>query len=193
MNLGIYGGTFNPPHLGHLIVAESVRDQLRLDKILFTPSFSTPNKYDPLLAPAPDRLAMTQLAIEGNPDFEISDLEIRRTGLSYTIDTIMGLENLFPESKLSLLIGSDNFLDFQSWKSPREILARVQLVVMNRPGIAAPPARNEYSRLVTFVNVPQIGISGTDIRRRIKLQRSIRYLVPRSVEEYILRHKLFQD
>ncbi len=193
MNLGIYGGTFNPPHIGHLIVVESVRDQLHLDKVLFIPSCQPPNKFGVSLASADDRLQMICLAIEHTSEFEVSDLELRRPGISYTIDTIRALEGLYPGAKLSLIIGSDNFLEFPSWKSPGEILDRVQLVVMNRPGFVPPPSKNEFARISTFVKVPQVHISSSEIRRKVKMNHSIRYLVPRSVEEYIFRKGLYRN
>ncbi len=193
MNIGIYGGSFNPPHLGHLIIAESVREQVRFDKILFVPSATTPNKIDAALAPAADRMRMTQLAIQGNSDFEACDIEVRRSGVSYTIDTVNALAALNPQATLGLVIGTDNLMEFQTWKSPQEILARVQLVVVNRPGFPQHDVRSEFARLSTFVNVPQIGISSTDVRRRVKLRRSIRYLVSGEVEEYIRHKNLYRD
>lgn len=192
MRIGIYGGTFNPIHVGHLIVIESVREQMQFDRLLFVPSASTPNKNDPALAPAADRLQMARLALEGNPDCEVSDIEIARGGLSYTIDTLRALGERHPGAELFLIIGADNLLEFPSWKAPQEILERAQLVVMNRPGYAAPVDRSEVSRLARHVHVPQIGVSGTDIRRRVKMGRSIRYMVPRSVEEYIRLKGLYR-
>jgi len=193
MRIGIFGGTFNPPHVGHLIVIESVREQIKFDKIFVVPSAQTPNKPGAVLAPAYDRLEMTRLAVEGNAHLTVSSIEIERKGISYTVDTVMAFAEQYPRADLSLIIGADNLRDFQTWKSPREILTRVDLIVMNRPGIAPVDAKDEYARLSTLVNVPQIGISGTDIRRRVKMGRSIRYLVPPAVEEYILHHKLYRD
>ncbi len=192
MNIGIFGGSFNPPHAGHLIVIESVRDQERFDSVVFVPSASPPNKHDVALAPAADRLKMTQLAVEGNPAFDVTDIEIRRPGLSFTVDTIDALSALRSGDSLSLIIGSDNLLDFHTWKSPKEILAKARLVVMNRPGFDLRQAHPEYARLAKVVNVPQVGVSGTDIRRRIKLGRSIRYLVPKNVEEYLRYTNLYR-
>jgi nicotinate-nucleotide adenylyltransferase len=192
MNIGIFGGSFNPPHMGHLIVIESVRDQERFDSIVFVPSASPPNKHDVALAPAADRLKMTQLAVEGNPAFVASDIEIRRPGLSFTVDTIDALSALYAGHSLSLIIGSDNLLDFHTWKSPKEILAKASLVVMNRPGFDLRQAHPEYTRLAKVVNVPQVGVSGTDIRRRIKLGRSVRYLVPKNVEDFLRYRDLYR-
>jgi nicotinate-nucleotide adenylyltransferase len=193
VKIGIFGGTFNPPHIGHLIVAESVRDQLQFDRMLLIPSAQTPNKHDALLAPAEARLEMTRLAAEGNRAFGVSDIEVRRQGISYTVDTVIALAAENPRAKLSLIIGVDNLLEFSSWKLPNEILSRADLVVLSRPGFDQRDAKNEFSRLATFVNVPQIGISGTDIRRRVKLGRSIRYLVPHRVGVYIERYRLYTD
>lgn len=193
MKIGIYGGTFNPIHIGHLIVIESVREQLQFDKLLFIPSANPPNKSDPALAPAAERLHMARLAVGGNPDFEVSDIETNRGGISYTVDTINSLSECYPKALLSLIIGADNLLEFQTWKSPNEILDKAELVVMNRPGYAVHGAKAEFYRLAKHLNVPQIGVSGTDIRRRIKLGRSIRYLVPHKVEEYIRLRGLYKD
>ncbi len=193
MKLGIFGGTFNPPHIGHVIVAESVRDQLQFDSVVFVPSANPPNKHDRSIAPAADRLHMTKLAIHGNKYFDISDIETQRGGISYTIDTVNAFTERYPRASLSLIIGVDNLLEFQTWKSPDDILAKVDLVAMSRPGFSAQHDHGKYSKFVTFVNVPHIGISGTEIRRRIKMGRSIRYLVPQSVEEYILHRGLYKE
>ncbi len=192
MKIGIFGGTFNPPHVGHLIAIESVRDTERLNTVLFVPSATPPNKQEGTIAPAADRLRMTQLAIEGNPNFQLSDIEIQRTGISFTIDTVNALQSLYPEASISLVIGSDNFLEFHTWKSPKEILARVELIVMSRPGFDLRQGHSEYSRLAKAVNVPPIGVSGTDIRRRVKFNRSIRYLVPKAVEDFIHHSSLYR-
>lgn len=193
MKLGIFGGSFNPPHMGHLVVLESVRDQLQFDKILLIPSAQTPNKHDISLAPAAMRLEMTKLAVQGNPAFEISDIEIQRKGISYTVDTLSTLVGLYPKASFSLIIGADNFMEFQTWKSPKEILDKANLVVMSRPGFSHRDVKHDLVRLTQFVNVPLIGISGTDIRRRVKLGRSIHFLVPPAVEEYIRVHRLYKD
>ena len=193
MKLGIFGGSFNPPHVGHLIVAESVRDQLQFDRIIFIPSANPPNKHDRTMAPAADRLQMTRLAVEGNTHFEVSDIETQRGGISYTIDTVTSLVALHPTGHLSIIIGADNLLEFQTWKSPDEILSKVDLVAMSRPGFAPAEQPGRYSRFISFVNVPQIGISGTEIRRRIKMGRTIRYMVPPAVQELIARKGLYKD
>jgi nicotinate-nucleotide adenylyltransferase len=192
MKLGIFGGSFNPPHVGHLIVIESVRDILQFDKVLFIPSAQTPNKQDSLLAPPAVRLEMAHIAVKGSRYFEASDIELQRRGISYTIDTVNELASRYTRFEISLIIGADNLAEFETWKSPDEILAKTELIVMNRPGFDPRSVKNKYSRSAKFVNVPQIGISGTDIRRRIKLGHSIHYLVPQSVENYILQQGLYK-
>ncbi len=192
MNVAVYGGTFNPPHCGHLIVAESVRETLRLERILFVPTSTPPHKGAQALAPASHRMAMTSLATAGNEGFQASDLEVARGGLSYTIDTLRAVAARHPGSRLKLLIGADNIFDFEGWKSPSDILDIADLVVMSRPGYDLQHSRSGVLPHATLVTVPQIGISGTDIRRRVKFRQSIRYLVPPAVEEYIRRHGLYK-
>lgn len=193
MKLGIFGGTFNPPHLGHLIVAESVCEQLRCDTILFIPSANPPNKSESTVAPAGDRLQMTRCAVEGNARFDVSDIEAQRGGLSYTVDTVTALARLYPKAALSLIIGADNLLEFQTWKLPDEILTHVSLVAITRPGYVVQQDHGKFAKIATFVNVPQINISGTDVRRKVKMGRSIRYLVPKAVEEYIRVKGLYKE
>jgi nicotinate-nucleotide adenylyltransferase len=190
MKLGIFGGTFNPPHVGHLIVIECVRDQLAFDKVVLVPSCRPPNKIDTAIADGHHRLKMVSLAIEENAGLEVSDVELRRGGISYTVDTVRAIAAQFPRSSLSLIIGADNLMEFQTWKSPDEILTLTDLVVMTRPGFTL--ANDRFPKSVTRVNVPNIGISSSDIRRRIKTGRSIRYLVPHPVEKYIIHHALYR-
>ena len=192
VNVAVYGGTFNPPHYGHLIVAESVRESLRLGRILFIPTNTPPHKGAQALAPSSDRLTMTKLAVAGNNGFETSDIEVARGGLSYTVDTLKAVAARHPGSRLKLLIGADNVFDFEGWKSPADILDIADLVVMSRPGYEIQKSRTGFLSHATIVTVPQIGISGTDIRRRVKFHQSIRYLVPPAVEEYIRRHGLYK-
>jgi nicotinate-nucleotide adenylyltransferase len=135
---------------------------------------------------------MTRLAIEGNRAFELCDLELSRGGISYSIDTLTALAEMNPGAHLHLIIGADNLLEFETWKSPQRILSKADLVVVTRPGFDAKAEQGEFSRRATFVKIPNIGISGTDIRRKIKMGRSIRYLVPERVEEYIARTGIYR-
>jgi nicotinate-nucleotide adenylyltransferase len=193
MKNGIFGGTFNPPHYGHLIVAEFIREEVGLDKIIFIPCSIPPhkqnNEYLSQIASPEHRFEMVKLAITGNKFFEVSDIEINRGGVSYTIDTVNYFVSNFPEEKFYLLIGADQFAEFHTWRKPDEIVQKVNLIVFNRPGFVIP--KTEFSRFATFITIPNIEISASTIRKRIRHGKSIKYLVPPAVEEYILANKLY--
>lgn len=191
MKLGIFGGTFDPPHIGHLIVADNVREQLGLDKIIFIPSFVAPHKLNVKAADPKQRFEMVEISIKNNKDFLVYDIEIERKGRSYTIDTIKTLEILHPQAELYLIIGMDNLIDFPEWKSPHEIISRAELIVMNRPGYDK-PVKNEFVKFATFVRVPNIDLSSSEIRKRIKMGKTIRYLVHPDVEKYIINKGLYK-
>jgi len=188
--LGVFGGAFNPPHVGHLIVAESAREKLQLDKIIFVPTGNPPHKSNTELLNGKLRLQMVELAIAGNKFFDVSEVEFLRNDFSYTVDTLKIFQQMFPDAELHLLIGADNFLELNTWKSIKEIISLAKVIVMNRGGIEL--KTNEYSSIVKFVNVPNIEISSSDIRKKIQLGKSIRYLVPKKVEEFIVKNKLYQ-
>lgn len=191
MKLGIFGGTFDPPHIGHLIVADNVREQLGLDKIIFIPSFIAPHKLDVKSADPKQRFEMVEISIKNNRDFIVYDIEIERKGKSYTIDTINTLEIIHPQAQFYLIIGMDNLIEFPQWKSPHEIVSKVELVVMNRPGYDK-PQKNEFVKHATFIRVPNIDISSSEIRRRIRMGKTIRYLVHPEVEKYIVNKGLYK-
>jgi nicotinate-nucleotide adenylyltransferase len=193
MKIGVFGGTFNPPHLGHLIVAESARESLNLGKVLFIPCAIPPNKSSRSLADADCRLEMVKFATGGHPSFEVSDMEIERGGRSYTVDTLRALTALYPRAELYLLIGIDNLLELHTWKEPEEIFALSEVVAINRPGFDPTSVRKDYSRRVTFLRYPSIDISSSEIRRKAKMGKSIKYLVPSAVESYILKHGAYRD
>ena len=193
MKIGVFGGTFNPPHLGHLIVAESARETLNLDKVFFIPCGSPPHKSSRSLIDSDRRMEMVTLAISGHRSFELSDLEIQRGGKSYTVDTLRVLTSLYPRSELYLLIGIDNLLDLHTWKEPEEIFALSEVVAINRPGFDPADVRKDYLRRVTFLRSPNIDISSSEIRRKAKMGKSIRYLVPSAVEAYIAKHGAYRD
>ena len=193
LKIGVFGGTFNPIHLGHLIVADSARESLYLDKVVFVPCASPPHKSSRSLIDADRRLEMVKLAISGHPNFEVSDIEIQRGGKSYTVDTLRALTLFYPTSQLYLLIGIDNLLELHSWKEPEEIFALSEVVAINRPGFDAANVRKDYLRRVTFLRSPNIDISSSEIRRKARMGKSIRYLVPSAVEAYILKHGAYRD
>lgn len=193
--IGVFGGAFNPVHTAHLIVAENVRQQMQLDKILFIPYASPPHKDHEDLAGAETRLHMINLAISDNPSFEASDIEIKRgkNSLTYTIDTLSELRKRYEGEnfKLYLMIGMDNLIDLHTWRNPGKLFLLSEVLVLNRPGYVVQNVKNDYGRQVTYIPVPNIDISATDIRHRIREKKSIRYLVPKAVEEFIKNNKLY--
>lgn len=191
MNIGIFGGTFDPPHLGHLIVAETVQERLALEMILFMPAHSPPHKEGEPVASTMHRLNMLQLAVAANSHFRVSDVEIRRGGKSYTIDTLRSLRGLYPGDTLFLIVGSDNLRIFPAWKEPEEVLKSSRVVVIDRPGLVRNAIENEFVERVQFVQVPTIEVSATDIRGRIRDGKTIRYMVSEPVRAYIEDNKLY--
>jgi nicotinate-nucleotide adenylyltransferase len=184
MRLGIFGGSFDPIHHGHLILARAALEELGLDRLLFIPANMSPHKTDTKPATAQDRLAMVQLAIEGEPGFESADLELHRPPPSYTVDTLRELRAAHPEAELTLLIGADNVAQFDTWREPHEIRQLARIAVLDRAGGTAPADWPVIRRLVD--------ISSTDLRARTAAGRSIRYLTPGSVCDYITAHGLYR-
>jgi len=191
MTVGVFGGTFDPPHIGHLLVAGHARESLGLDTLVLIPSSTSPHKRDRRLTPPEDRLAMVRLAVAGVPGMEVSDIEVRRGGVSYTIDTLRMVQAGYPDAELTLLIGMDNVADFGTWRDPEGILALAQVVVLTRPGYSAPPQADSYLRRMRLCGVPEIEIASRDIRRRVLEGRSIHWMVTDEVEHYILQHGLY--
>ena len=190
LNLGILGGTFDPPHLGHLVLAQAAYETLILDKIVLIPAKIQPHKTNKIMASAQSRYEMCKLAINDDPRFEISDMEIRRSGLSYTVDTLQELKSLRPDSKLTLVIGADNISDIADWKDPERIFSLCEVAAAARPNCR--PEGAYVSRIKIF-DMPMVEISSTQIRQRVMAGLSIKYLVPQSVEKYILHHGLYRE
>lgn len=187
MRLGVLGGTFDPIHIGHLILGEAGREGLGLDRVLFVPTGVQWRKPAREIAPAGHRVAMTRLAIEGNPAFEVSTLEVDRPGPSYTADTLEALMTEYPGSDLNLILGHDAYRDLPNWVRPQRIseLATVVVAARNGEGLEVePPA--------VRLEMPEIGISATDIRERVAAGRTIRYLVTAAVEAYIREQGLYR-
>jgi len=198
--IGILGGTFNPIHLGHLILAQSAVEACDLAKVWFIPTGTPAHKHTAALAPAAHRLAMVQAAVEGDLRFEASDLEIRRGGVSYAIDTVKALQQEHPAAELYFIIGSDTLRELHQWKDAGELLTLCRFVAFARPGFEPAQWRPEDLRLappqaqalLAAVHPGrQIDISSSDIRHRIAEGLSIRYLVPEAVEMYIAEHGLY--
>ena len=191
MRICIFGGTFDPPHIGHLLVAQTVCEEEKFDKILFMPANEPPHKKN--ISRVEDRLAMLRFAIEGNPNFEISDMEIKRGGISYTIDTLKDIKSSFikEEDELSYLIGSDSLLELSQWKEPEEILNNCNVVVAIRPGFRPSDIPAWILQRIQFANIPRFQISSSNIRIRWRENKTIRYMVTLSVWEYINQNKLY--
>ena len=192
LRIGLFGGTFNPPHVGHLIVAEHVCAELRLDKVFFVPSYISPHKQRGEEELAPHRLRMLRLAIKDNPRFSCSEIELERKGTSYTFQTVEAFHKKYPTDKLFVIIGADNFADFHTWKKPERILDLASLIVMNRPHHALDVAPSFVERAARIVYVPDIEISSSEIRKKIRYGDSIAYLVTSPVAQYIRRHRLYR-
>lgn len=197
MRLGIMGGTFDPIHIGHLILGEQAWEALGLDKVLFITAGQPPHKPEAVEAEAVHRYNMVRLAVQDNEHFECSRIELDRPGPSYTIDTIRQILGLYGENtRVYLLVGADEAREFMTWRDPYGIKELSTIVVANRPGYpisevlaALPP---DFASAVKPLEIPGVDISSTDIRARIKLGCSIRYLVPGAVESYIRDNELYR-
>ncbi len=193
--IGIFGGTFDPVHNGHLIMAENVRDQMHLDTVLFIPSKIPPLKNDRIITAQEHRLNMLKMAVEDNPAFEVSEIELKSSSEepSYTVDTLMALRKVYaPEQvKFYLILGMDQLINLHKWKEPGKLFLLSEVVIINRPGYLIQQVENDYGRQSIYVPVPNIEISATDIRFRIQEKRTIKYLIPAKVEDYIYKNKLY--
>lgn len=195
--LGVMGGTFNPIHLGHLMIAEEARQAFHLKKVLFVPSYITPNK-DVCGATAEQRLAMTRLATADNPYFTVSDMEMRRRGNSYTVDTLRLLKEIYgPSHSLYFISGTDTIHDLHNWNNPEEILSLCQFIGATRPDGSEQidsiiSSFGELGKNILKLPVPTMEISSTELRRRIRPGLSVRYMMPSAVVEYIRKNGVYQ-
>ncbi len=190
LRLGIFGGTFDPIHWGHLLVAEMARQILQLHRVLFVPARIPPHK-GALPTAAEHRMRMVALACAENPHFEVSDVEIRREGPSYTVDTLRTVREESPGAEIFLMMGADSARDLGSWKDHETLLAESNVVVLGRPGIGEDAFPPEIGRRVTVLRTPLVEVSSTDIRRRAARGESIRYMVTNEVEKYIRDEMLY--
>jgi len=190
--LGILGGTFDPVHTGHLILAETAREAADLDSVLFVPSGHSWRKPGREITSGKQRLSMLRLAIRGNERFGVSDIEIRRAGPSYTHVTLAALREAEPAAELFFILGRDALLDLPNWREPARITELATLLVAGRAGVTDRPAAATAGARIQEVPMPLIEISATDIRDRVRRGRSIRYLAPEAVVDYIAQHRLYQ-
>lgn len=186
--IGILGGTFNPIHIGHLSIAQTVQEKFGLEKVLFVPAFRPPHRNIVKLASPEERFQIVRLGINSNAFFDVSDFEIKREGKSYSIDTVKYFREVYPKgTKLFFIIGADNFVELSKWKCIDEILEIVSFIVVNRPGYEIKDSEIKHY----IVNMPGMDITSSHIRRRIAQGKSVKYLVPESVFRYIKRKKLY--
>lgn len=186
----LYGGSFNPIHTAHLILAQTAREILNIPQITFVPAPSPPHKDH--LQPWDVRYEMLSLAIRDNLSFTVSDVEKERGGVSYTIDTVRSFLHSGGIDRVYLLIGADSLLELPTWRNWEELLSLATVVVMGRPGRSFGSVNKAVLKMVVILDTPMIDISATDIRKRVKERKSIRYLVPDAVREYIEQHKLYR-
>ena len=194
---GVLGGSFNPIHYGHLLLADEVLEALALDRILFVPAGVPPHKSPALLAPAEDRFAMVKLAVAERPRFEVSDIELRRAGPSYTVETVEALG--IPRAQLFLIVGSETFLDLLSWREPRRIAELAQLAVVPRVGSAFDPDSAAARKVVReigqeplVVHATSLPISASELRRRVREGRSLAFRLPDAVIRHIEARGLYR-
>ncbi len=192
--VGLFGGTFDPVHLAHLRLAEEAREEFRLERILFVPAAVPPHKAGWRISSFEDRYEMVRLGIAGNPAFEASDVEAGRSGASYTVDTVKGLKATYPD--LAFLIGADQLLEIRTWKDPRELFGLCRVIAFDRPGfdLGDLDAMGPEIRALSYLKARTglYAVSSSDIRGRVRAGKSVRYLVPEPVHEYILAHGLYQ-
>jgi nicotinate-nucleotide adenylyltransferase len=214
--IGLFGGTFNPIHIGHLRVAQEVLENFELDKIIFIPSALPPHKQTHLMTDIEDRLEMIRLSIQNCPESEVSDVELRRSGRSYTIDTVRHFKSVLPDANLYFIIGMDAFLEIDAWKSYQDLFSLISFIVMARPGTGDKIDRvmlenylqtrisEEYrfstsdmayvhpeKQPVFGINVRPLDISSSAVRELIRQNKSVRFLVPQAVEKFIKNKGLF--
>lgn len=192
MDIGLFGGSFNPPHIAHLIVAEIVRDQFALEEVWWIPNATPPHKPEEALVSSEHRMTMTRRAVDSNSQFRVCDVEVAREGVSYTVDTLRVLQEEHPDTAFGLIIGSDSLDHFAEWHEPDEIVRRVPLIVYKRPGSLEAVAERRFANQVHYVAAPVLEVSGTEIRARCRKGRSIQYLVPEGVRSYIQEEGLYQ-
>jgi len=195
IKIGIFGGTFNPPHLGHSVLSKQVKDKLMLDKLIFIPSAVPPLKNNSEILEIRHRLIMSKIAFERDSSGEVSDIELScNSGKSYTVDTLLKLHQIYlnEEVKFYLIIGIDNIIEFPRWKNPEKLFELADVVVINRPGFSIRDVKREFAEKALFIELPLMDVSSTMIRENIKNGKPIDSLVLPEIKEYIKEHNLYK-
>ncbi len=198
MRIGILGGTFDPPHIGHLVIAEQAREKLKLDRVYFIPAREPPHKLNQVITPLADRVAMLRLALDENPFFTLSLVEAERPGPSYTVDTLRELRCELPAgTELFFIMGMDSLANLPTWHQPGELIQLCQLAVLRRPGYLADMQALEkkipgLAARVVFIPAPELELSSTELQALVRAGQSIQYMVPDAVAEYIQEHHLYE-
>ncbi len=195
--MGILGGTFDPPHYGHLALAENACAQLELERVLFVLAGQPPHKPEHPIAPAHHRTRMLRAAIADNPAFAISSVDVDRPGPHYSVDMLALLQREYPQADMFFLMGGDSLAHFVTWRDPSGIVQRACLAVMRRPGHTADLEKLEQSipgirERLAWLDTPYLDIASSDLRRRLREGLPLRYLLPPAVEEYIRKHRLYE-
>ncbi|MCH5274221.1 MAG: nicotinate-nucleotide adenylyltransferase [Lachnospiraceae bacterium] len=197
--IGIMGGTFNPIHTGHLLLAQEALEEAKLTQVCFLPSGVSYLKKDDHILDAVHRLHLTELAVSDNPNFSVSDMEIKRSGNTYTCDTLKQLNEEQPETDFYFILGADCLFSMETWYHPEEIFSSCKILAAVRDDLKlsdleekADELRNRFDAEIFLLHLPRIDISSTDIRERLKAGKSIQYMVPEAVRDYILQNHLYQ-
>lgn len=199
MKIGIIGGTFDPIHFGHLILAERIRLAQNLDRVIFLPTGNSVHKRYLKVSDSKDRFKMCQLAIEDNPYFEISDIEYKREGYTYTYDTILELEKIYPNDDIYFIIGSDILFSIGKWKNVDEVFKKIKFLLALRSDYdknideKISYFQDEKSAEIILKKIPLVDISSSEIRELVKNNKSIKYLVPKCIEDYIREKELYKE
>jgi len=192
VRIGVFGGTFDPPHIGHLLLASDAREALSLDRLIFIPTGAQPLKVNtPPVASARDRLEMVRLAVADDANYSVDDTEIGRKGLSYTVDTLEHLSERYPGAKLFLLLGEDSLRSFDQWREPQRIMELARLAVMRRDGASLEGVKPIPSGVLE-VSTRRVDVSSTEIRERLRAGKSIKGFVPESVERFVEARGLYR-
>jgi nicotinate-nucleotide adenylyltransferase len=193
MRIGLFGGTFDPPHLAHLAVAEAARSYVNLARLIWIPAGIPPHRIEQPIASPAHRLAMTELSVRDNSAFSVSEIEIEREGRSFTYETAAEASGRYPDDELFLVVGGDSLRNFHTWRKPEEILAKVRLIAFARDRSEVDDVEpTVLDATIVIPGTPLLGISSSKIRKLLAAGRSIRYLVTEPVAEYIEEHNLYR-